>query len=79
MPAELPRKYSSLVRRQADEKSADEQIYTTPEGDVLVQIVDSGVFVSEGFDLALARKLSDAITSMQASGRCSRRALRTMN
>lgn len=66
---ELPRKYTSLVRRQADEKSAnDEQVYTTPEGDVLVQIVDNGVFVSEGFDLALARKLSDAIVNAQSSG-----------
>jgi hypothetical protein len=65
---ELPRKYTSLVRQQSSEKDTDEQIYTTPEGDVLVQIVDNGVFVSEGFDLALARKLSDAITGMQASG-----------
>jgi hypothetical protein len=65
---ELPRKYMSLKRRTADEKDANEQIYSTPEGDVLVQIVDNGVFVSEGFDLALARKLSDAITGMQAAG-----------
>jgi hypothetical protein len=65
---QLPRKYKSLVRRQADEKDSDEQIYSTPEGDVLVQIVDSGVFVSEGFDLALARKLSDAVTAIQTTG-----------
>ncbi|HXB62550.1 MAG TPA: hypothetical protein VNU94_06860 [Acidobacteriaceae bacterium] len=65
---ELPRKYTSLVRRQADEKDEDEQIYTTPEGDVLVQIADNGVFVSEGFDLTLARKLSDAIVNAQAGG-----------
>ena len=65
---ELPRKYKSLVRREADEKSPDEQVYTTPEGDVLVQIVDNGVFVAEGFDLALARQLSDAIIATQASG-----------
>jgi hypothetical protein len=65
---ELPRKYSSLTRRTADEKNENEQIYSTPEGDVVVQIVDSGVFVSEGFDLALARQLSDAITAIQTTG-----------
>jgi hypothetical protein len=65
---ELPRKYKSLTRRASDEKDEDEQVYSTPEGDVLVQIVDDGVFVSEGFDLALARQISGAITSTQASG-----------
>lgn len=65
---ELPRKYRSLKRRASDEKDANEQVYSTPEGDVLVQIVDDGVFVSEGFDLALARKLSDSIAGMQVTG-----------
>ena len=65
---ELPRKYTSLVRRTADEQSDDEQVYSTPEGDVLVQIVDSGVFVAEGFDLALARQLSAAVIAAQARG-----------
>jgi len=65
---DLPRKYKSLTRRAADEKSTDEQVYSTPEGDVLVQIVENGVFVAEGFDLALERKLSDAITTAQATG-----------
>jgi len=66
--SELPRKYKSITQRTADAKSTDEQVYTTPEGDVLVQIVENGVFVSEGFDLDLARKLSDSIVSAQATG-----------
>ncbi|HEY0307971.1 MAG TPA: hypothetical protein VGB94_07410 [Acidobacteriaceae bacterium] len=65
---QLPRKYKSLVLREKDAKSADEQVYSTPEGDVLVQIVDNGVFVAEGFDVALARQLSDAVITMQAGG-----------
>ena len=56
------------MRRTADEQSDDEQVYSTPEGDVLVQIVDSGVFVAEGFDLALARQLSAAVIAAQARG-----------
>ena len=35
---------------------------------MLVQIVGEGVFVSEGFDLAIARQLSDTIASTQATG-----------
>ena len=65
---QLPRKYKSLTRRETDEKNEDEQIYSTPEGDVLVQIIGDGVFVSEGFDLALARQLSDAVATTQATG-----------
>ena len=38
-----------------------EQVYSTNEGDVLLSISGTGVFVSEGFDLALARKLRDSI------------------
>lgn len=65
---ELPRKYSGLVRRPKDEQSEDEQVYSTDEGDVLLTIVDNGVFVSEGFALELARKLRHTVMSAQASG-----------
>jgi hypothetical protein len=65
---QLPRKYSGLVRRTKDEADSDEQVYTTNEGDVLVTISGKGVFVSEGFPLALARKLRDLISSVQGSG-----------
>jgi hypothetical protein len=63
---ELPRKYSTLVRRSADEADENEQVYSTNEGDVLLTISGMGVFVSEGFPLELARKLRDSIVSVQS-------------
>jgi hypothetical protein len=64
---QLPRKYSGLVRRTKDEVDDSEQVYTTNEGDVLLTTNDTSVFVSEGFPLALARKLRDSIVSVQSS------------
>jgi hypothetical protein len=64
---QLPRKYTTLVRRGADEATdVEEQVYTTNEGDVLISMDGTGVFVSEGFPLALARKLRDAIGAVQS-------------
>ncbi len=63
---QLPRKYSGLVRRTKDEADDSEQVYTTNEGDVLLSLDGTGVFVSEGFPLALARKLRDSVTSVQS-------------
>jgi len=63
---ELPRKYSGLVRRPKDEADESEQVYSTNEGDVLLTISGTGVFVSEGFPLELARKLRDSIVSVQS-------------
>jgi hypothetical protein len=63
---QLPRKYSGLVRRNKDEADASEQVYTTSEGDVLLSISGTGVFVSEGFPLQLARKLRDSIAIVQS-------------
>jgi hypothetical protein len=65
---QLPRKYSTLTRRQKDEAGDNEQVYSTNEGDVLLSISGSTVFVSEGFDLALARKLRDSIRDEQPQG-----------
>ena len=65
---ELPRKYSGLVRRTSDEADRSEQVYTTNEGDVLLSIDGTGVFISEGFPLELARKLRDSIVSVQSDG-----------
>jgi len=64
---QLPRKYSGLVERKKDEAGEGEQVYTTNEGDVLLSISDTGVFVSEGFPLELARKLRDLIASVQSN------------
>jgi hypothetical protein len=64
---QLPRKYSGVERRGKDEADESEQVYTTSEGDVLLTTNDTGVFASEGFPLALARKLRDAITNGQSN------------
>ena len=63
---QLPRKYSGLVRRTNDETDENEQVYSTSEGDVLLTISGTGVFVSEGFPLELARKLRDSIVGVQS-------------
>ena len=65
---QLPRKYSGLVRRSEDEADADEQVYTTDEGDVLLSISGEDVFIGEGFPLQLARKLRDNIAGVQSKG-----------
>ena len=65
---EIPRKYSHVERRATDEQDAGEQVYTTNESDVLLSVSGKDVFVSEGFELPLARKLRDAIQSVQGTG-----------
>jgi hypothetical protein len=66
--AQIPRKYSKVVRRQQDEVGDNEQVFSTSEGDVLLSISGRSVFVSEGFSLSLARKLRDSIASVQSEG-----------
>ena len=66
--AEIPRKYTKVVRRHEDEAGDNEQVFSTSEGDVLLSISGRSVFVSEGFSLPLARKLRDSIASVQAEG-----------
>jgi hypothetical protein len=65
---QIPRKYSGVVRRSKDESDGDEQVYSTNEGDVLISRSGTKVFIGEGFNLALARKLRDSIASVQADG-----------
>ena len=65
---ELPRQYDGLKRRKQDEKDDTERVYSTHEGDVFLSVVDDRVWVSEGFDLALARKLRDAVDGAQGVG-----------
>ncbi len=65
---ELPRQYDKLTRRKADEQSDAERVYTTNEGDVLLTLEGKTVWVSEGFDVALARKLRDAVDGAQGHG-----------
>ena len=66
--AQLPRKYSHVSRRPKDEADDSEQVYSTNEGDVLISTSGSGVFITEGFPLNLARKLHDSVTSLQNNG-----------
>src|ERR1700722_17707233 len=66
--AQIPRKYSSVVERTDDEADDKEKIFTTNEGDVLISLSGTGVFIGEGFDLNLARKLRDSIVSVQPEG-----------
>ena len=66
--AELPRKYSGLARRQKDEADDTEQVYSTSEGDVLLCVSGTNVFISEGFPVELARKLRDSIVAAQGQG-----------
>jgi hypothetical protein len=63
---ELPRQYDGLKRRQADEKDENERVYSTREGDVVLSRNDQTVWVSEGYDLVMARKLRDAVDAANA-------------
>jgi hypothetical protein len=64
---QLPRQYDGLKRRQSEEKDENERVYSTSEGDILLTLKDRTVWVSEGFDLAMARKLRDAVDATNAS------------
>ncbi|HZY74422.1 MAG TPA: hypothetical protein VFE22_15045 [Edaphobacter sp.] len=69
--SQIPRKYSGVVRRSNDEAGAggaEEQVYSTNEGDVLLSISGESVFISEGFELPLARRLRDRIAGGQPQG-----------
>jgi hypothetical protein len=58
---EIPRQYNGLKRRKEDEKDENERVFTTNEGDVLLTLEGKTVWVSEGFELPLARKLRTAV------------------
>jgi hypothetical protein len=58
---EIPRQYDGLKRRKEDEKDENERVYTTKEGDVLLTLEGNSVWVSEGFELPLARKLRASV------------------
>jgi len=66
---ELPRQYDGLKRRKSDEADDSERVFSTNEGDVLLTLKDDNVWVSEGFDLKLARQMRDAVGAVQGTGR----------
>lgn len=65
---ELPRQYNGLQRREKDETDVGERVYSSSEGDVLLVLNGSTVWVSEGFDLSLARKLREMVDGAQGAG-----------
>jgi hypothetical protein len=71
---ELGRKYSGLKFDKAESKDSSgadgsvEQVYSTDEGPVVITRQGKMVFVSESFDLPVARKLAALIMGSQGSG-----------
>ncbi len=65
---QIPRQYDGVKRRKADESGEDERVYSTGEGDVLLVRDGDTVWVSEGFELPLARKLKEMVDSAQGKG-----------
>ena len=65
--AELGRKYTGVSERKADETDG-EKIFSTSEGDALMTITGKDLWVSEGFPLALGRRLRDATVGVQGVG-----------
>ena len=66
--AELGRKYTGVSERTSGEEGEGEKIYTTSEGDVLVTRTGKDLWVSEGFPLALGRRLRDQTEAVQGVG-----------
>jgi hypothetical protein len=66
---EMPRQYDGLERRQADEKDENERVYSSREGDILLKLEGKRVWVSEGFELGLARKLQELVDAANPEGR----------
>lgn len=64
---ELDKKYSGVSRDTNDEADKTEQIYNTNEGPVMLTTNGRLVFVSESFDLAMARKLAFLMMGAQQS------------
>jgi hypothetical protein len=64
---ELGQQYSGVARDSQAESDPNEQVYKTSEGPVLISSQGNLVFVSESFDLALARKLEFLMVGAQGT------------
>lgn len=62
---ELGRQYSGVTRDTDEDSDTREQVYKTSEGPVVIATIGKQVFVSESFDLNLARKLEFLMTGAQ--------------
>jgi hypothetical protein len=65
--AQLGRKYSGL-KAEPQHDGGEEQVYDTNEGPVLITTRGKMVFVTESFDLGLARRLTAMILNAQGTG-----------
>ncbi len=68
---ELGRKYSGLKAEKSAAsgiRAADEQVFTTSEGPVIIATRGKSVFVSESFDVDTAEKLGTLVLDAQATG-----------
>ncbi len=66
--AQLPRKYDHLQRVPQPNGDDDHQVFTTSEGDVVLTLEDKTLFISEGFDRALATPLETRMRDVQGVG-----------
>jgi len=70
--SELGRKYSGLkpdtVAQKSSSDGTEEQVYTTTEGPVVLTRRGKMVFVSESFNLDLARRLATLVLDAQGAG-----------
>lgn len=64
---ELGQQYSQVTRDAQAESDPNEQIYQTSEGPVLISTQGNLVFLSESFDLPLARKLEFLMVGAQGA------------
>jgi hypothetical protein len=62
---ELGKQFSGVKRDKQAESDETEQIFTTNEGPVLISTNGNSVFLSESFDLTMARKLEFLMTGAQ--------------
>jgi hypothetical protein len=64
----LNKKYSLVKPNDAQVTEVHEQVFDTEEGPVLIARIGKQVFVSESFDLDLARKLKLVLLGAQLNG-----------
>lgn len=65
--SELDKKYSGVKRDAQSSESAEEKVWQTNEGPVLIAVHGKQVFVSESFELETARKLDLLVSGAQPS------------
>ncbi len=75
---QLARKYDHLQRVSQQNGDDDHQLYTTPEGDVVLTLEDKTLFISEGFDRALSAQFETRMRQVQGVGPLQNASLHTL-